>query len=1011
MADPTEQLIAGVVSNALWDVIARSTPFIAREARERLGRPRRNAKQTDVDRILSEFLLSREGRLYVQLRLIASLAGFLGDRHTEDLSALFNQLMSFVIVDGEPSADRLQSARSRLDARIDSELTQDSAANSIRPFRADRLREYVPTLDILSVIHRLSSFMESTQLRRKTVETFAEDLRRQVASRHELLIPPQIDGSRRVPINDIFEPPQFSKGPNYGPLDFAELTATFFRTVVIGNPGAGKSTLAGKMSFDFALSTDPDAVLPIVVTLRDYATAKQNAQQSLLRHLEDTIATRYQIEPPNDVVEYLLLTGRLAPLLDGLDELVATNRRREVVSDVELFGQLYAAAPILVTSRVVGYVNAPLDSRRWSQWTVLPFDEPRISSYAERWFRVTTPAAPRAQILAAAFVSESRVAPDLRSNPLTLALMCTMYRGVGFIPRSRPELLEKCAAMLFDQWDRARDIVHAVPYEGYLDALVREWAWWLYTDDKASSGVTSTQLRSATRDYLQLHRFGSRLDADAAAKEVVSLVTERAWVFTDVGLDFDGDRIYRFTHRTFLEYFAASRLVMTDPRPRKVLEILAPRIVNQEWDAVSQLSVQKLQRVIVDGPSTFYRLALRRLKEMALVERRAMLLFLIRCLRFVHPHVAVVKAVIRETAAMALNEVAVGDYEWLPPGVDRAGPGALFPDELADREEQDYEGSEEDQEDDEDEWVDEVIEDAIEVGSSTTDTVHQLRQDRGTWDRSPYVGALELLAALVTIVDEQGDEPPRQLAAVALKLLRSGDAERRQRILEVLLNLRAILAVSVDPVGRRETDFARRLSNGLIDTIHPFVLPLVTTSFACYTAAWELGEASLADGAQWYPDALIEPVWSMPLHWSLRSIAFLALDAVMGRSRTGDPRVADELSALAPILLRQSRPWMKPARRFGFGGALIADQFVATRGLGYFTSMALAAFTAETADDLDSCWVRSESPLAVAFRPFLSARFDDGPIEAAVLRVREVELPDEYGQLLVDWASGTTSFA
>ena len=42
-----------------------------------------------------------------------------------------------------------------------------------------------------------------------------------------------------------------------------------------------------------------------------------------------------------------------------------------------------------------------------------------------------------------------------------------------------------------------------------------------------------------------------------AAREFVEFCRGRMWVFTDAGTTVSGQRLYGFTHRTFLEYFAA----------------------------------------------------------------------------------------------------------------------------------------------------------------------------------------------------------------------------------------------------------------------------------------------------------------------------------------------------------------------------------------------------------------------------------------------------------------------
>ena len=65
-------------------------------------------------------------------------------------------------------------------------------------------------------------------------------------------------------------------------------------------------------------------------------------------------------------MDLLLLTGRAVVIFDGLDELLDTARRADVTTRVERFCAEYPLAPVLVTSRVVGYDQARLDDRQFT---------------------------------------------------------------------------------------------------------------------------------------------------------------------------------------------------------------------------------------------------------------------------------------------------------------------------------------------------------------------------------------------------------------------------------------------------------------------------------------------------------------------------------------------------------------------------------------------------------------------------------------------------------------------
>ena len=131
-----------------------------------------------------------------------------------------------------------------------------------------------------------------------------------------------------------------------------ELADRLDRSVLLGDPGGGKTTAANVLMHHFALVTD--GRVPFLVTLRDYAAAAP-LERSVTGHIEHTLETFYQCPAPPGLVDLLLLTGRAVVIFDGLDELLDTSRRLDVTTRVERFCAEYPLAQMLVTSRLVGF--------------------------------------------------------------------------------------------------------------------------------------------------------------------------------------------------------------------------------------------------------------------------------------------------------------------------------------------------------------------------------------------------------------------------------------------------------------------------------------------------------------------------------------------------------------------------------------------------------------------------------------------------------------------------------
>ncbi|MBI2266487.1 MAG: NACHT domain-containing protein [Armatimonadetes bacterium] len=206
-----------------------------------------------------------------------------------------------------------------------------------------------------------------------------------------------------------------------------------YRAVVLGDPGSGKSTLAEFLCHRLATRYQEKFVLgremtPILVVLREYGAFKISQPCSILKFIEITAESKYNVKPPQGSLEYLLLNGRVLLIFDGLDELTDTSYRQEIRDDIESFCNLYPSTPVLVTSRKIGYGQTPLDQERFELYRLAPFDEMRIGQYVVNWFEADSErSTDEHKEKASCFLDESKIAGDLRANPLMLALMCNLY--------------------------------------------------------------------------------------------------------------------------------------------------------------------------------------------------------------------------------------------------------------------------------------------------------------------------------------------------------------------------------------------------------------------------------------------------------------------------------------------------------------------------------------------------------------------------------------------------------
>lgn len=470
---------------------------------------------------------------------------------------------------------------------------------------------------------------------------FLARYRRHLAEQHGKLEPPDFERRRRVPIADLYVPPgivqsidvDVKRAPRE--LSLWELAEEIDRTVLLGDPGAGKTTAANVLLHYHA--TDPTRRVPFLVTLREFA-AQDPPERSVATHIEHRLDNFYQCPAPAGLVHLLLLTGRALVIFDGLDELLDPSRRADVTARVERFADQYPLARVLVTSRQVGYDQARLDDRQFARYRIGRFADAQVGEYVRKWFAQEEGIeSAQASQWAIAFLDESAATPDLRANPLMLALMCILYRGEGSLPRNRAEVYEQCANLLFRKWDARRRIHLDLRAGHHLEAALRHLAWWLFARDQPQSAVTERQLIGETTAFLHGRGFESRAEAREAATEFVDFCKGRMWVLSDTGTTATGEALYSFTHRTFLEYFAAAHLAYQCDTPERLARRLAPHVARHEWEVLGELAVQIKDRSSDRGAQRIYASLLSGHRRRSAAGRSGVLQFLARCLRSVDP--------------------------------------------------------------------------------------------------------------------------------------------------------------------------------------------------------------------------------------------------------------------------------------------------------------------------------------------------------------------------------------
>ncbi|WP_052684497.1 NACHT domain-containing protein [Lentzea aerocolonigenes] len=425
------------------------------------------------------------------------------------------------------------------------------------------------------------------------VRSIKQEMRRRFAR----LVMPHSREDYRVPIEDIYVNRVLapwsgtgSLGPVISEDDLAER-----RFVVIGNPGAGKSTFIRRMMYQFG--SDESRLAPLVLELKDH----QRLDESYVTLLAERLGVLTQHDYDAGVVRDVLALGLAVIVFDGIDEISDVDRRRATVEAIEAFCLRYPLVRVVVTAREEGYTSARLDPAVFPVFYLPDFTDPQVETYVGRWFRLTSGprhADPARRV--EMFLLDSLHVGDLRTNPLMLSLLCMIYEYDGYIPENRPQVYEQCAELLFERWDRVRQLPGAFRPKNEHRYLVQELAFYLFNRVDSQSSETEAKLRDLIGDYLARNVLGGRgRAATTAAQEFLDYCGGRAWLLCRTGDNARGEKLYGFTHRTFMEYFAACFMVRHCNGAHELVSRIQPLIVSGQSEVVPQIAIQELDRRLV----------------------------------------------------------------------------------------------------------------------------------------------------------------------------------------------------------------------------------------------------------------------------------------------------------------------------------------------------------------------------------------------------------------------------
>jgi predicted NACHT family NTPase len=350
------------------------------------------------------------------------------------------------------------------------------------------------------------------------------------------------------------------------------------KLVVLGKPGAGKTTFMKYLAMSCLGNRFHGELVPIFVTLKAYA--EERGQPSLENYILAEFAKR---KVSQDVAKQLLDNGKALILLDGLDEVKKEDDRR-VKQDIDRFSRDWLKNRFAITCRIAAREYL---FENFTEVEVADFDDGQIETFVNNWFRERDES--KAERLLERLKGNQPV-KELAKSPLLLTLLCLVFGERNDFPPKRSELYKEGLEVLMKKWDAKRNIEREMIYK-HLSPQNKEDMLGQIAFNTFVNGeyfFRQEDLQRQIKDYIcNLPETSAdpdvlRLDSEVVLKAIEhhhGLLVERA------------RNIYSFSHLTFQEYFAAKAI-----ERGQQLEILVQNISNPRWKEAFYLTAEMLWR-------------------------------------------------------------------------------------------------------------------------------------------------------------------------------------------------------------------------------------------------------------------------------------------------------------------------------------------------------------------------------------------------------------------------------
>ncbi len=342
--------------------------------------------------------------------------------------------------------------------------------------------------------------------------------------------------------------------------------------MVLGGPGAGKSTFVRKMGLEALKGKKggfKHACIPVFIELKRFASSDIN--------IERFIAEEFRtcgFPSPDQFTAKALEEGKLLILLDGLDE-VPTKNLTEAISQIQNFVDKHDKNRFIASCRTAAYRSA---FRRFSDVSMADFDDAQIQQFIYNWFHSDADKQTKTGEKCWELLQkpEHEAAKELAHTPLLLTFLCLVYDHSQNFPDNRSVLYRKALRILLEEWASEKRILRDEIYKGLHTELEE-----ILLSEIAYTGFKSDRLFFSQRDIVQQIKtfLASNLNAPQHldGESVLDAIAVQQGILVERAED-----IFSFSHLTLQEYLTAQYI----DDHRQVEKLVSEHLTDERWNEV-----------------------------------------------------------------------------------------------------------------------------------------------------------------------------------------------------------------------------------------------------------------------------------------------------------------------------------------------------------------------------------------------------------------------------------------